>query len=136
MDYETEVIDFLSQKENLPFVLDIAEKVEPVKEKLLRDFWNGLEAKFNTKLTGHALTNRWKVKRDQDIPGNWEGISLIPIDEPLILYTHPSLEQWAGSLQLFYGIHWSQENRSPITLSPVSRLQSSLRNDQLTFRTP
>lgn len=130
MDYEQEVIDFLSQKENLPFVLDVAEKVEPVKEKLLLDFWNGLEAKFNAKLTEQALTDRWKVKRDHDIPSDWGGISLIPVEEPSIIYLHPGLEQWAGSLRLFYGMHWSKENKDPITFPDVRTLKLCLRNDR------
>jgi hypothetical protein len=131
VNYESEVIDFLSQKENPAFVLEIADKVEKVKEKLHRDFWNGFEKQLQAKLTEHALTNRWRVQRDQDILGNWGGVSLVPL-EPHLLYMHPRLEQSAGTFRLFYGMHWSTETREPLTLPAVSQLEASVKSGQFT----
>ena len=34
MDYEKAVIEFLAHKDNLPFVLEIGERVEQIKKKL------------------------------------------------------------------------------------------------------
>ena len=55
MDYESEVVKFLSQKENLPFALEIAEKIVVVKEKLQKDFWKSVERASTAHVPGRSL---------------------------------------------------------------------------------
>jgi len=120
MDYEAAVIDFLSQEENLPFILELSEKVGQVKDKLHQKFWKKVETKLKERLNESSLKIDWRLILDDDIFSSWKGISLSPITKSKYLYVYPKLEQWSGDLRLFYGIHWSQQIETSITIQLIN----------------
>ena len=126
MDYESEVVKFLSQKENLPFALEIAEKIVVVKEKLQKDFWKSVEVKLKKNLNSSSFRDTWMIKIDEDVLSTWSGLSIVPITSLQSLHIFPRIEQWSGDLRLFYGIRYSRENKEPITIPVLANLINEL----------
>jgi hypothetical protein len=126
MDYESEVVKFLSQKENLPFALEIAEKIVVVKEKLQKDFWKSVEVKLKKNLDSSRFRDTWMIKIDEDVLSTWSGLSIVPITRLQSLHIFPRIEQWRGDLRLFYGINYSRKNEEPITIPVLANLINEL----------
>ena len=126
MDYESEVVKFLSQKENLPFALEIAEKIVVVKEKLQKDFWKSVEAKLKERLDNSSFRETWMIKIDEDVLSTWSGLSIVPITTLQSLHIFPRIEQWSGDLRLFYGIRYSRKNEEPISIKVLDDFISKL----------
>lgn len=120
MDYESEVVKFLTQKENLPFALEIAEKIVVVKEKLQKDFWESVEAKLKERLDNSSSGETWMIKIDDDVLSSWSGLSIVPTTTPQSLHIFPRIEQWSGDLRLFYGIRYSRKNEEPISIKVLN----------------
>jgi len=120
MDYESEVVKFLTQKENLPFALEIAEKIVVVKEKLQKDFWKSVEVKLKDRLDNSSFRETWMIKTDEDVLSSWSGLSIVPITTPQSLHIFPRIEQSSGDLRLFYGIRYSRKNEEPISIKVLS----------------
>jgi hypothetical protein len=120
MDYESEVVKFLTQKENLPFALEIAEKIVVVKEKLQKDFWKSVEAKLKERLDNSSFRETWMIKIDDDVLSSWSGLSIVPTTTPQSLHIFPRIEQWSGDLRLFYGIRYSRKNEEPISMKVLN----------------
>ena len=126
MDYESEVVKFLSQKENLPFALEIAEKIVVVKEKLQKDFWKSVEVKLKYELDKSSFKDAWMIKIDEDVLSTWSGLSIVPTATPQFLHIFPRIEQWRGDLRLFYGIRYDRKNEEPITIPVLANLINEL----------
>ena len=120
MDYESEVVKFLSQKENLPFALEIAEKIVVVKEKLQKDFWKSVEVKLKERLDKSSFKETWMIKIDDDVLSSWSGLSIVPKTTTQFLHIFPRIQQWSGDLRLFYGIRYSRKNEEPISIKVLS----------------
>ena len=126
MDYESEVVKFLSQKENLPFALEIAEKIVVVKEKLQKDFWKSVEVKLKENLNSSSFKDTWMIKIDEDVLSTWSGLSIVPTTTPQSLHIFPRIEQWRGDLRLFYGIRYNRKNEEPITIPVLANFINEL----------
>jgi len=79
MDYDTALIDFLSQEENLPFILELSEKVVQVKDKLHLKFWEKIETQLRKRLKESSFKTDWRLKLDKNLFSSWSGIYLSPI---------------------------------------------------------
>ena len=130
MDYEKAVIEFLAHKDNLPFVLEIGERVEQIKKKLHTRFWKIIKNILQGLLNESSYSNKWDIQIDDNLFSSWSGLTFIPISNTN-LHIRPRIEQGSGDLNIFYGIQWSQENRDPITINKLKVFQTQLKNDGL-----
>ncbi len=130
-DFDTAVLDFLSEKENLRVALEIAERIEEVKRKLDLDFWIALRDFLDSALTSSTGLNGWVVELDKEILNNpvtnCAGISLAPKaqkDQATYLYPRMEVESW----HIFFGTKWKREIKEQISLEEVVDLRKGLEN--------
>ncbi len=83
MNYENEVIEFLSKKENFGLALEVAERLDAVKAKLQKAFWHACYDKLcQTLEKDTVLAGKWKasIDKDEDLITNYHGVHLVPKD--------------------------------------------------------
>jgi hypothetical protein len=130
MDYGSSLVDFLSKKENITYALEIADRIEKVKDKLLRDFWRGFKDKIGISLGEHELINKWALKFDEAILNNitkdWEGIFIKPsIDQEQFVNFYVCQE----NQRLYVGMGWHKITPQNYVLDEVISLQNKLNKE-------
>ncbi len=80
MDYERAITEFLSQADNFPVALQIAEHIKAAKEKIQLDFWNACSGRISGNLEASPFKNRWRADLDepQRLASKWYGVSIRP----------------------------------------------------------
>lgn len=132
MDYDSMVIEFLAQGENLPFVLEIASKVEQVRDKLQLDFWKHLEARLDEKLNTSGLQSEWKLVLHDNILAKWSGMGIYPRKVARSYQMFVKLGQSSGDMHLFYGVHWNRPWKAPLTIKGLDDFIRKLRSQGYT----
>lgn len=125
MDYESALIEFLAQRENVGLVFDIAERIEQVKENLLLKFWKNLAIKARDKL---GAATGWDTSLD---PGKtllnakqYGGFYIKPSPEPP-RYLCVGISQ-DDRFIVHYGIVWSEETKKSPDLGEINTLRKKL----------
>lgn len=131
MDYESEIVEFLSQKENIIYTLEIGERVEQVKNKLQEIFWINTKKNLDNYLREHEAKNRWQVSIEGDlfknINKNWVGLNIEPINKEN-LYLHIGIAQ--EYYRIFYGFWWNEEIKENYSLPEVLALTKELQKEK------
>ena len=106
MDYDKEVINFLSKKENISTVWDIYDYFKRVNEKIHMDFWISVTKSLKIKLQPYAHIWRMDFQPDKCLE-QYGGLVLRPVSETQKNSLRFGLDQEtrAGSLQLYISIH-------------------------------
>lgn len=125
-DYETAVINYLAQKENLGMAFEIAGIFGKVLDGQQIKFWRTLERKVKERLGG---IEGWRVEAPQDdkmLLERWGGFDLEPVGNMPRRYLKPKIQQEADGNGLYFGIVWSEETKGPPQLKEVSQLRNAL----------
>jgi len=124
MDYEKAVVEFLSSKENLPFALEIAEKIESVKDKIQVEFWELVTKKLEEQMAGSPFAENWKVKSDKEesFLNNHVGVAIIPAEAECISLT-VKIKQVSSVCEIEKGIRWSSEFQDEITIDKLVKFK-------------
>jgi hypothetical protein len=129
MDYESEVVDFLSQPDNIEHVIEISERIDQVKKKIMADFWISMFSKMKDQLEAHFPN--WEVKpSDQDYDSNYAGYNLnwkiAPFEKFTLGFSCQQEHRGYGKYQLFVCICWSQQfpANPEIDTSSIAALQN------------
>jgi hypothetical protein len=130
-DYETDVVDFLSRKENIRVALEIGERIGQVKMKLAMDFWTTLYellSEFLNNASG-SFAN-WEVRFDEKLKESptyeLAGVSIVPrIRTEQNMYLYPSMN--VKGFQIFFGVCWSQEVKQDFPMQDLENLADSLK---------
>ena len=70
-DYDRRVVEYLAESENLPYALDVAERIEAVKEEVLRVFFSKLKDRLAELLAKSEHAGDWTIAaREDDQPGS------------------------------------------------------------------
>jgi hypothetical protein len=122
--YDDAIVEFLGDKANIRLALEIAERIEEVKNTLDRTFWERLEQKILQKLTPPKA---WRIRlyrerssKEIDI---LNGLALFP-EHPSKLYLYPCI----ANLDLYCGIAWSREVRRPYQLQNATEFYQTLQD--------
>jgi hypothetical protein len=122
--YDDAIVEFLSDKANIQLALEIAERIEGVKQKLDRTFWERLEQKILQKL---MPPKGWRICLQRDRTGQeidiMSGLALLP-ENPSKLYLYPCI----ANLDLYYGVVWSQEVRRPYPVQEATKFYQTLQD--------
>jgi hypothetical protein len=108
-DYESAVMEFLRQPENLETALEIAERVQDLKVRLILDFWRTLR----DKIRGERDLPGWCFELDTEMykAAHWSGLTLQPALKGE-LYLRLALVQEPKGLRA--GVVWNKENREDL----------------------
>lgn len=104
MNEEQAVLNFFSQKENLPLALSVASQVDGTRQKLNHDFWLALSE--------HIVANvpDWRVSTTEDRNATecLVGLYLQPEAEQKLCLCPLLEQQYLGdTLRIYYGLMWS-----------------------------
>ncbi len=125
-DYESAMINFLAQKENVRFAFEIADSIEAVKDALQLKFWHSLEVRVKEKL---GILGEWECSLDSDEKllrmNDCVGMILRPARRMHSLYLRPRIEQ-DEKAKVWYGIGWSKEVRELPGLKQIGALRDRL----------
>ncbi len=111
MNYEQEIIQFLSKPENLSLVFEIADKVYQVRKKLHNEFWDFVINDLESKLRDSQFNKDWELEKSPDLCSSWSGVWFKPKYNVSDYHVFPRIEQWAASdLNIFYGLHQKNKN--------------------------
>jgi len=81
VNYNEAVAQFLSQKENLVFALEISDAIPGIKRHLLERFWDAVKTNLQSKVDS---SDDWIMESDKHIANiNNNGVYLFPKDYPL-----------------------------------------------------
>ena len=136
MDYDEQVVEFLSQKENLRLALEVVEHIEDVKRKLRGGFWESLKTLLVAGLAKLAGGELWEVcspdERESEcmlwIPS--KGIA----SDALVFGVGIGESNHGGQTQLFYGIRSSKDvSGTPGALKTIKGLQEELDKKKCEF---
>jgi len=123
--YDDAMAEFLADKVNIRLALEIAERIEEVRNTLDRTFWVRVEPKVRQKLTS---SEDWRICLHKDKTGKeidmFGGLAIFP-EYPSRLYLHPCI----ANLDLWYGIAWSQVMKRPYPLPEATKLYDTLQDD-------
>jgi hypothetical protein len=132
MDYDAQVTEFLSKRENLLFVFEIAERLEDVKDKFQKEFWLGVQDVIQRRLRRSRLTGKWELysPNESELSGTrWIPCNLYPTtckdEDP---YLGLGLQQNASG-QFVYGVWWHNPVGKKTRLEPVKRLAKVLNSE-------
>ncbi len=100
-DYTEDLCRFLAKRENFADALEIAELIEPVKQRFQVAFWKKMAARFRQKIRRCHLSRKWTVDVDDDeyLGSSGYGIELNPAanqDDRQCLYYFLIYEDWKG----------------------------------------
>ena len=126
-DYDSAIIDFLARKENLPHALEISDRIERVKDRLVQKFWQMLQERVTSLLTEDGLDETWKPTLDDNILGHPRktsvGLSLLPSSmhgiSPHFNLTYPRIELEGG--RLYYGLVWREKVGSELRIATLDK---------------
>ena len=110
-DYRDAVVEFLSKPENLEVALEIAELVEDVKDKLVREFWHAVKSKV---CESQNKLPTWSVKLDSDeqLKRNYSGLRCVPdTASKAQQYLGFRISQEGG--MIYQGVCWNKEMETP-----------------------
>jgi hypothetical protein len=125
-DYETAVINYLAQKENVGMAFEIVGIFTKVLDGLQIKFWRTFERKVRERLGG---VEGWRVEAlqdDKELLERWYGISLEPVGNMPRRYLKPEIQQEGDGNGLSFGIVWTEETKEPPQLKEVNQLRSAL----------
>ncbi len=83
MDYNAQVTEFLSRRENLLFAFEIVERLEDVKDKFQKEFWLGVRDVIRRRLARSGQTGRWEIDFPNESKLNgtsWMYCNLFPMN--------------------------------------------------------
>lgn len=139
MDYEQSVVEFLAQSENLPTALEVARRVEQVKDHLQIRFWHMYRAEMERRLRTSDFAADWQTKltADKNLLKAWArcSINYIPAAKSrlqLAVSIEAGKSQWGCSL--YYGLRWSQWQQEIPQMPEVSHLLTVLKSHNATTK--
>jgi hypothetical protein len=134
---ESKLLDFLTSKENLPFVVDILTLGNQVRNRILTDFWRELACclrKGSSAVSPPPVSMKMELSPDDKDPVETQlryfGEHLKP--EKQYLSYDFFVDRWKGFFGLGFGLTWQDmieniPNRPELfTLKPVAELREQL----------
>jgi hypothetical protein len=122
--YDDAIVEFLADKANIRLALEIAGRIEEIKQKLDRTFWERLEQKMLKQLTP---SKGWRLCLHRDRTGKEidiiSGLALFPAN-PSKLYLYPCI----ANLDLYYGIAWSHKVQRPYLVQEATKFYQTLQD--------
>ncbi len=134
MDYEAAIIDFLARKDNLPLVLEIADRLDQLKDKSQQGFWQELYKALKQRLAQSGKSNKWRVviSEEESFCDNSAYCRIEPVameEDQLYLCIWIQQQQFGADFWLYYGIDYSQELLSKWSLKQVRTLEAELEEE-------
>ncbi|MBI1293575.1 hypothetical protein GC175_01285 [bacterium] len=132
MDYEQSVVEFLAQPENLPTALEVARRVEKVRDHLQIRFWHMYRDEMERRQRSSDVASDWRIAltADKDLLKAWARCSIDYISVTkgvlhLAVAVEASKQQWG--CPLIYGLRWSQWQQEIPSLPEVTNLRQALK---------
>jgi hypothetical protein len=140
MNYDDEVVAFLAEKENLPLALEVADRIESVKDMIQREFWVCLRDLLNKELEKSGYSN-WQIDLtdEKELCKNYAQCCIRPKNgatTSLQLRVAVEQEYGYGVYQLYYGIQWNEEVDTLIQQPLVQKLLKDLESKQFKTELP
>ena len=130
MDYDAQVVKFLSKRENLLFAFEISERLEQVKDKFQNEFWLGVRDVVKRRLVQSGKAGKWELHfPDKPDLQRWIYCNLSPTNATEEqYYLGIGLQQWGSqnSCRFAYGVWWCEPFNGEIKWPPVQRLVERL----------
>ncbi len=110
--YGEAIVEFLSDKDNLPLALDIADHVADVKLSINRQFWKEITRKFNEELKHESLGWTAFIDDKKTLNGKCPGVSIRhnELKGPFVF----RVERWD---HLYYGVYYPDDFEKPEEVS-------------------
>jgi hypothetical protein len=130
--FDNAAIQFLAEKENFKFALEVADRIDAVKRHLLLSFWDTLGQRINEELVDDLGAGKgWLIKSDNQMDGKFSGITLFPtnIIKPRFCF---KLER---EVNFYHGIVAPERNAKSseiLAIPEVSLLLNELSEKQFT----
>lgn len=127
MSYEDAIIQFLSQPENFSVALEVAARIQSVKNKLFEDFWKKIKENLELKLKAlppeSTLKDNWTLREVKD--AIFLGSTKIQDQK---LYLQPTIE-FDKSGNFYHGVAWNcyQQTAPDINIKELGELRQLLR---------
>lgn len=115
MDYERAVVDFLARPDNLPIALEVAKRIEKVKDQIQIQFWQQYRDVMGQRLQAASLTERWQMQLtpERKLLDPWAKCHIgysAPNRQALHLDVTLEVENPRIVGYLYYGLRWSEQH--------------------------
>ena len=129
MDYQKQIVEFLSKPENLSIAVEVSKNMEALRKKFHKSFWEDITEALKIWIKDSNYSDRWFVECEDEydldykscmisiknIPKNYEGLYL-----SLSLTQDPQRYKY----RLHYGLVWNKECKT----TPISNFYKQIIN--------
>jgi len=128
MNEEQAVLDFFSDKENLPLGLAVAEQMDKLRVQMNNRLWRELQQHIGALNSRHGLAWQIEITEERNAPESLIGLHC-KIDPEQVIYLLPMAEQQylGGEWRIYFGLMWSTTpTPDHLGLLAVSSLKAAL----------
>jgi hypothetical protein len=119
MNYDQSVVEFLAQPDNFAVAVEVAARIEKVRDHLQIRYWNEYRDEMRRRLQDGGLASHWDVtlSSKEMLLKRWANCKLTyrsPMQQPLYLNVGLESALSRSDFRLHYGLVWSQEVQQPL----------------------